>query len=72
MVATGGRPVVVSESELVHANELGRQATGVDVDHTGSAGLAGLTHLRTEGEVGSGERVVVLFTGLRRDKEGEP
>jgi threonine synthase len=72
MVATGGRPVVVSESKLVDANELGRQATGVDVDHTGSAGLAGLMHLRTEGEVGSGERVVVLFTGVRRDKEGEP
>ena len=42
MLATGGHPVVVDERTLVDANKLARLATGSDVDHTGSAGLAGL------------------------------
>ncbi len=41
--------------------------TGIDVDHTGSAGLAGLIELARRGEIGSNERVAVLFTGIRRD-----
>jgi threonine synthase len=59
-------PVVVSEDLLVHANGLAASATGIDVDPTGSAGLAGLLALRDRGEIGDHERVAVLFTGVRR------
>ena len=66
MLHSGGSPVVVSEDLLVHANELATSATGIDVDPTGSAGLAGLLALRDRGEIGDHERVAVLFTGVRR------
>ena len=39
---TGGDAVVVTDDELRTANDLARSATGIDVGHTGSAGLAGL------------------------------
>lgn len=66
MVTTGGYPVVVSEQTLAEANRLGREATGIDVDPTGSAGLAGLVHLYGEGGMRPDEAVAVLFTGVRR------
>jgi threonine synthase len=66
MLETGGRPVVVDEDTLSRANDLARQATGIDVDHTGTAGLAGLLALRAAGEIGDDERVAVLFTGAVR------
>ncbi len=66
MVESGGYPVVVSEEALHEANDLARSTTGIDVDHTGSAGLAGLLHLRRRGGVGPDEAVGVLFTGVRR------
>jgi len=66
MLASGGWPVVVEEETLERANDLGRSATGIDADHTGTSGLAGLMSLREQGEIGSGERVAVLFTGARR------
>ncbi len=66
MLATGGTSVVVGEDLLEEANALGRKATGIDVDHTGSSGLAGLIALVRAGQVGPHERVAVLFTGVRR------
>jgi threonine synthase len=66
MLATGGRPYVVSEDLLARANALARETTGIDVDPTGSAGLAGLLALREAGEIGDDERVAVLFTGVVR------
>ena len=66
MLATGGSPVVVSEETLARANTLAVEATGIDVDETGSSGLAGLLDLRERGRVGDRERVAVLFTGARR------
>ena len=66
MLRTGGSPVVVGEDLLVHANDLAVGATGIDVDATGSSGLAGLIALRDGGEIGDHERVAVLFTGVRR------
>jgi threonine synthase len=66
MVETGGSPVVVAEDTLERANDLGRRATGIDADHTGTAGLAGLYELVDRGEVDPAERVAVLFTGVRR------
>jgi threonine synthase len=66
MLATGGRPVVVDERTLVDANKLARLATGIAVDHTGSAGLAGLLELYATGSLSERERVAVLFTGAVR------
>jgi threonine synthase len=66
MMATGGHPVVVDEDVLERANEAGRAATHVDVDHTGTSGLAGFLAMRDRGELGPGEEVAVLFTGVRR------
>lgn len=66
MLSTAGRPVVVSEDLLVEANRLAVSKTGIQVDPTGSSGLAGLLHMRRSGEVGEHHRVAVLFTGVRR------
>ncbi len=71
MMESGGSPVVVDEVTLVEANAVGRAATGVEVDHTGTAGLAGLLAMRNRGEVGSEERIAVLFTGARRETREE-
>jgi len=77
MLATGGHALVVDEETLVQANVLARGTTGIDVDPTGSAGLAGLLALRAAGDVDDDERVAVLFTGvvrtapLRRRNEDE-
>ena len=65
MLETGGQPLVVTEDRLAEANDLGA-ATGIPVDPTGSAGLAGLLDLRQSGVVGADERAAVLFTGVRR------
>jgi threonine synthase len=69
MLATGGAPVVVDELRLLEADDLARRATGIDVDPTGSAGLAGLLELRHRGAIGADETSVVLFTGIRRSGE---
>jgi threonine synthase len=66
MIETGGHPVVVREETVHQANDLGRQATGVDVDPTGTSGLAGLIELLARDAIGPDERVAVLFTGRRR------
>ena len=66
MLATGGDALVVDEETLVRANALARETTGIAVDHTGSAGLAGLLALRAEGRIADGERIAVLFTGAVR------
>jgi threonine synthase len=68
MLATGATPMLVSEERLAEANDLARQATGIDVSHTGSAGLAGLMELARRGELRRDERVAVLFTGVGRSE----
>ncbi len=66
MLSSGGVPLVVDDKRLIQANMLAREITAINVDHTGSAGLAGLLeqleaepHLRRE-------RVGVIFTGVQR------
>ncbi len=66
MLLSGGVPVVVDDKRVIEANMLARETTGIAVDHTGSAGLAGLLeqfeaepHLRRE-------RVGVIFSGVQR------
>jgi len=71
MLTTHGEPAVVGEDVLAQANELARDTTGIDVDPTGSAGLAGLLALRDAGRVGGDERVAVLFTGVERSHTNE-
>jgi len=66
MLATNGSPLVVDEALLEEANDLGRRTTGIDADHTGTSGLAGLLAQVRKGSVSPMERVVVLFTGVRR------
>lgn len=66
MLKTGGRPVVVSEGALTRANALAVEATGIAVDPTGSAGLAGLSELRERDVIPPDARVAVLFTGVSR------
>ena len=51
---------------LIEANQLARQVTGIDVDATGSAGLAGLLSLARSGSVTSRADIVIIFTGARR------
>jgi hypothetical protein len=63
MRRSGGRPLVVPETAVVRAHELGR-ATGVPVSATGSAGLAAL--LVPDGAPRPGERVAVIFSGVDR------
>jgi threonine synthase len=65
-IESGGFPVVVGEERLSAAHALGRDKTGIDVDPTGSAGLAGLCELRESGAVAEGEAVGVLFSGATR------
>jgi threonine synthase len=72
LLETGGSPITADEETLMEANDLARSATGVDVDHTGVAGLAGLLVLHRYQLVDEKEKVAVLFTGVRRQhKEGE-
>jgi threonine synthase len=66
MAATRGTTVVVDEPTLVQAHRLARDATGIAVSATGSAGLAGVLQLRRDGVIGEGARVGVLFSGVQR------
>ena len=59
-----GTPIVVTEAQVLQANELGRASTGINASHTGTAGLAGL--LAMSDEVAPDERVAVIFSGVRR------
>ena len=70
MLHAGGWPIVVDEATLIEANELGRVHTDIRVDHTGTAGLAGLLASgRASPGAFRGERIVVLFTGEDRRSE---
>jgi threonine synthase len=66
MLLTGGQPLVVGEDLLLEANRLAVSGTGIQVDPTGSSGLAGLLEMRRSGAIGDQDRAAVLFTGIRR------
>jgi threonine synthase len=69
MLITGGRSLVVDEATLEAANALARPTVGIDADHTGTAGLAGLIQLTRDGLVGPDENVAVIFSGARRSSD---
>jgi threonine synthase len=64
LVGSGGSAVVAPESAILAANELAVAKTAIPVDHTGSAGLAGLLAIRSS--VADDETVAVIFSGRRR------
>jgi threonine dehydratase len=64
MAHTGGSPVVAGEEHIVEAHRLAHAHTGIDVSPTGSAGLAGVLAIRDR--IADAERVVVVFSGVRR------
>ena len=67
MLATGGWPIIATESALERANELA--CTGddpADADETGSASLAGAVMLQKQGLLAPDERIISLITGIRR------
>jgi threonine dehydratase len=66
MLLSGGRAVVVDEATIREANDLALPEVGIDADHTGTAGLAGLISLTREGLVSPDETVAVIFSGVRR------
>ena len=66
MLMTGGRPLVVSEALLLDANRLAVSKTGIQVDPTGSSGLAGLLEMQHSGTISDHDCVAVLFTGIQR------
>lgn len=66
MLESGGRPLVVSDEELRRAGGLAQEHTGIEVDASGAAGLAGWARLCQEGVIGADERSLVLFTGARQ------
>lgn len=69
MADSHGSPVVVTEAQVLEANEVGCRLTGIAASHTGTAGLAGLLALRESAAgaaVQSDERVAVIFSGRRR------
>ena len=66
MLSSGGWPVTVGEDTLAEARGLAVETTGIPVDPTGAAGLAGLVELRRAGAVRPDEHVAVLFTGVDR------
>ena len=71
MLLTGGRSVVVDETTLKAANDLALPMVGIDADHTGTAGLAGLIQLTRDGVVRPDESVAVIFSGARRESDTE-
>lgn len=66
MLRSEGQATVVTEKMVLRANELARAHTGINVGHTGSAGLAALLDPSIIDYVDRGQHVVVLFTGVER------
>ena len=67
MLLSDGHAIVVDEPTVEAANRLAREETSVNVDHTGSAGLAGLLQLMAGPNAPSpDERIAVIFSGVQR------
>ncbi|HUO45598.1 MAG TPA: PLP-dependent lyase/thiolase [Acidimicrobiia bacterium] len=66
MLASGGAALVVSEEMILRANQIGRSITGINVDPTGTAGLAALFDPAVAAHIRPEDHVVILFTGVDR------
>jgi threonine synthase len=60
---TGGFPQPVGEDEIVSAQRLLAKVEGIWTAPEAAATLAALLHMKDEGEVGAGTRVVLVLTG---------
>lgn len=65
LLTTGGESVVASESEIEEANRIARGA-GFDVDHTGSAGYAGVLAAQRTDRLPPEASLAVIMTGVLR------
>jgi threonine synthase len=65
MLVTGGRALIVDEADLIEANAIARDATGIDADETGTAGVAGLIALGAAGHLAPTESIAVVLSGVR-------
>jgi threonine dehydratase len=63
MAESGGRPLVVAETDIVRAHDLA-VAAGFPVSATGSAGLAGV--LTERDRILAGDHVIVVMSGIAR------
>jgi len=70
MIETGGHPVIVDEATLKEANAIARKRTGIDVDPTGSSGLAGALAMHEAGALPTHESIGVIFSGVTRHGVG--
>ncbi|MCC6749004.1 MAG: pyridoxal-phosphate dependent enzyme [Deltaproteobacteria bacterium] len=66
MLLSGGYPVLADEAALRAAQALGSRATGIPVDPTGAAGLAGLLASRDRLRLRPDEQLAVIFSGVQR------
>jgi threonine synthase len=66
MLLSGGYPVIVEEETLHAAYDLAHQTTGIDVCHTGVAGLAGLMTALGRDPAIRGDHIAVMFSGRNR------
>lgn len=64
MSESGGSPVVASEQDVTNAYAMAHRMTSINVSPTGTAGLAGLLAMRDQ--IADDERIVVVFSGVRR------
>ncbi len=64
--ASDGSAITVSEDRLKEAQERATLATGIAVDATGTAGLAGLLQARDDASIPTSAHALVLFTGAIR------
>ena len=63
MRESGGFPILVTEEELIEANRVAHEATGIRATPTGTAGLAGLLQLHHAGALGEDEALGIIFSG---------
>jgi hypothetical protein len=66
MLTSGGRSHVIPERLVEEGNRLVRERTGIDADHTGTAGAAALLDPTIAEEAARYDHVVVFLTGRQR------
>ena len=66
VIEAGGWPVSVPESAIVESHAAAHQHTDIDVEPTGTAGLAGLWDEDVRRDHPGDDAVVALFTGVTR------
>jgi len=65
MIRTGGYPLGVEETAFARARDLVTEVTGISVDASGAAGVAGLLTLAESDPLAATERVGVVLSGQR-------